>query len=167
MEYDSIKYWFSTETARWFFMDILLSVQQMIMVNNCGKSSEDLIAICQIIPGHVSWQAPTLCWPQIIASVKFNVWWTCTFIYQVLHRSFEALAATINNCSQMCQGSTLTVVHLGIPSSFCCRTTWTSVYGCPLVKLRKLIKLAWSVSRNVIGALENVNISCACGHKWK
>ena len=38
------------------------------------------------------------------------------------------------------QGSTLTVVHLGIPSLFCCRTTWSSVYGCPLVKLRKLIK---------------------------
>ena len=37
------------------------------------------------------------------------------------------------------QGSTLTVVRLGIPSSFCCRTTWTYVYGCPLVKLRKLI----------------------------
>ena len=35
------------------------------------------------------------------------------------------------------QGSTLTVVRLGIPSSLCCRTTWTSVYGCPLVKLRK------------------------------
>ena len=39
------------------------------------------------------------------------------------------------------QGSTLTVVRLGIPSSFCCRTTWTYVYGCPLVKLRKLIDL--------------------------
>ena len=38
------------------------------------------------------------------------------------------------------QGSTLTVVRLGIPSLFCCRTTWTSVCGCPLVKLRKLIK---------------------------
>ena len=38
------------------------------------------------------------------------------------------------------QGSTLTVVRLGIPSSFCCRTTWTYVYGCPLVKVRKLIK---------------------------
>ena len=38
------------------------------------------------------------------------------------------------------QGSTLTVVRLGIPSSFCCRTTWTYVYGCPIVKLRKLIK---------------------------
>ena len=38
------------------------------------------------------------------------------------------------------QGSTLTVFRLVIPSSFCCRTTWTSVYGCPLVKLRKLIK---------------------------
>ena len=37
------------------------------------------------------------------------------------------------------QGSTLTVVRLGIPSSFCFRTTWTSAYGCPLVKLRKLI----------------------------
>ena len=36
------------------------------------------------------------------------------------------------------QGSTLTVVRLGIPSSFCCRTTWIYVYGCPLVKLRKL-----------------------------
>ena len=38
------------------------------------------------------------------------------------------------------QGSTLTAVRLGIPSSFCCRTTWTSVYGCPLVKLRKFMK---------------------------
>ena len=38
------------------------------------------------------------------------------------------------------QGSTLTVVRLGIPSSLCCRTTWTYVYGCPLVKSRKLIK---------------------------
>ena len=38
------------------------------------------------------------------------------------------------------QGSTLTVVRLGIPSSFCCRTTWTNVHGCPLVKLRKLTK---------------------------
>ena len=45
------------------------------------------------------------------------------------------------------QGSTLTVVRLGIPSSFCCRTTWTSVYGCPLVKSRKSTKqmiLEWS-----------------------
>ena len=38
------------------------------------------------------------------------------------------------------QGSTLTVVRLGIPSLSYCRTTWTSVYGCPLVKFRKLIK---------------------------
>ena len=40
------------------------------------------------------------------------------------------------------QGSTLTVVRLGIPSSFCCRTTWIYVYGCPLVKLRKLYQIS-------------------------
>ena len=56
------------------------------------------------------------------------------------------------------QGSTLTVVRLGIPSSFCCRTTWTYVYGCPLVKLRKLIKwiiLDWSFISN------SVNLTCS------
>ena len=42
----------------------------------------------------------------------------------------------------MGQGSTLTVVRLGIPSSFCCRTTWIYVYGCPLVKLRKLYQIS-------------------------
>ena len=40
----------------------------------------------------------------------------------------------------MQQGSTLTVVRLGITSLFYCRTTWTSAYGCPLVKLRKSTK---------------------------
>ena len=56
------------------------------------------------------------------------------------------------------QGSTLTVVRLGIPSSFCCRTTWTYVYGCPLVKLRKLIK--WIIfDRPFIS--DWVNLTCS------
>ena len=57
--------------------------------------------------------------------------------FQYLRAQWPAL---LRVSLRITQGSTLTVVRLGIPSSFCCRTTWICVYGCPLVKLRKLIK---------------------------
>ena len=77
----------------------------------------------------------------------------CTFYFKLLHIKVGSPVKI-----ESPQGSTLTVVRLGIPSSFCCRTTWTYVYGCPLVKLRKLIKwiiLDWSFISN------SVNLTCS------
>ena len=63
--------------------------------------------------------------------------------------------------------ATLTVVRLGIPSLFCYRTTWKPTYGCPLVKLRKLIK--WIIlDRPFISVWSNRKLRTfqKCKHIW-
>ena len=49
-------------------MDMFPSVWQTIEVNDSGKPSDDLIAICRIIPDHVSLYIPARFQSQIIAS---------------------------------------------------------------------------------------------------
>ena len=62
-------------------------------------------------------------------------WWNDAYSLIMLRKGALLFFKVIRQISR--QGSTLTVVRLGIPSSFCCRTTWIYVYGCPLVKLRE------------------------------
>ena len=92
---------------------------------------------------------------------------TTVYIKPIPNNQYQATASGVfRECCEKCkgkcdknggitQGSTLTVVRLGIPSSFCCRTTWTYVYGCPLVKLRKLIKWIILDRPFISGAIES------------
>ena len=84
---------------------------------------------------------------------QIRVWWTISRFY------WQGWMISRHNIPcHLAQGSTLTVVRLGIPSSFCCRTTWTYVYGCPIVKLIKLTK--WIIlDRPFIS--DWVNLTCS------
>ena len=77
---------------------------------------------------------------ELLSLVCCKWWLNASLMERKQIVNYQLMVLLITEFYISLQGSTVTVVRLGIPSSFYCRTTWTSAYGCPLVKLRKLIK---------------------------